>query len=200
MVLSKLTLNLRSGLARRDLSDAYEMHSTLMRLVDAGASKPLWRLERRRYEAPPEILIQTESEPEWGVLKDVDEEYYLDASSRRNQLLEQIKDGDVLNFRVRANPTVKREGKRHGLVKLEHQIEWMERQLVRHGGHPLHILPSESRRETMKRRKGGRPIIIHGVTFDGTFVVEDVKGVRSLVTSGVGHGRALGFGLVTLAR
>lgn len=200
MVLSKVVLNLSSRYARRDLADPWEMHRTLMRLVDNGASKPLWRLERRRIEAPPELFLQTESEPEWSALKELDDSYFVHASSRPNRLLENIRTGDVLNFRVRANPTVKREGKRHGLVRYEEQVEWMERQLAKHGCKPLQVLPNESRREVMKRRKGSRPIVLVGVTFDGAIGVEEAAGVRRLVEAGVGHGRALGFGLVTLAR
>lgn len=200
MVLSKVVLNLESPFARRDLADAYELHATLMRLVDAGASKPLWRLERKRDVAPPEVLLQTDETPDWSALKDVDEAYFAHASSRPNRLVENLRTGDVLNFRVRANPTVKRDGKRHGLVRYEEQVEWMERQLRKHCAAPLRVQPNETRREVMKRRKGGKPIVLVGVTFDGILQVEDADGVRALVADGVGHGRALGFGLVTLAR
>src|SRR5690606_37796715 len=68
VVLSRLVMNLGSSAARRDLANAYEMHSTLMRLVDAGAGRPLWRLELGRDGRPPELLIQTDVEPDFGAL------------------------------------------------------------------------------------------------------------------------------------
>lgn len=200
MVLSRIVLNLDVPAARRDLADAYELHSTLMRLVDGGATKPLWRLERWRNSRPAEVLVQTDDEPNWNVLKAVDEAYASEVESKRNRLFENLRSGDRLRFRVRANPTVKREKRRHGLVRFEEQVAWMERQLAKSGATPLEIVPNESRREVHKRRRGGKPITLVGVTFDGVISVEDAERVRELVRTGVGHARALGFGLVTLAR
>lgn len=200
MVLSRVVLNLESSAARRDLADAYEMHSTLMRLVDAGASKPLWRLELGRDGQVPEVLIQTEEKPDLNILLSVDERYFLRADSRPNRLLANVTIGDRLRFRVRANPTVTRERKRHGLVRQEDQIAWMERQLQRHGARPLGIQANGSQREASKRVRGKAPITLVGVTFEGALEIEDLEGTRGMVIKGVGHGRALGFGLVTLAR
>jgi CRISPR system Cascade subunit CasE len=195
-----LVLNLGSAAARRDLADAYEMHSTLMRLVDAGASKPLWRLGFERDGGSPVLLVQTEAEPDFDAFSQVDESYLLHAESKRNRLIENLTVGDRLRFRVRANPTVTREGKRHGLVRHEEQIAWMERQLQRHGARPLSIHANGSQREVYKRRRGRAPITLIGVTFDGVLEIADLDGTRALVKNGVGHARALGFGLVTLAR
>lgn len=200
MVLSRLVMNLGSSAARRDLANAYEMHSTLMRLVDAGAGRPLWRLELGRDGRPPELLIQTDVEPDFGALTTLDDSYFLEADSRPNRLVANLVVGDRLRFRVRANPTVTREGKRHGLVQYEEQVAWITRQLQRHGARPLEIHVSGSQREVFRKRRGGAPITVVGVTYDGALEVEDLAGTRELVRNGIGHARALGFGLVTVAR
>lgn len=199
MVLSRITLDLESPAARRDLADAYEMHSTLMRFVDAGASKPLWRLERGRGTENAVVLVQTDRAPSPDALTD-DGGYFLDFESRPNKLIENLQAGDRVYFRVRANATVKREGKRHGLVTYEDQVSWIDRQLQERGAVSIEAIPSEARREVFRRRRGGKPITVLGVTFDGTFEVANPIALRAAVESGIGHARSFGFGLVTLAR
>lgn len=200
MVLTKLVMNLESRAARRDLANAYQMHSTLMRLVDSGAGKPLWRLERPPREGPPIVLIQTESAPPRSALREVDEEYFVSFESRENRLLANLAAGDLLRFRVRANPTVTREKKRHGLVRYEEQIGWIERQLRRNGATPKVAEVLDSRSEVFRRRRGGAPVTIVGVTYDGSLRVDDPLLLRGAVVRGIGHGRSFGFGLITLGR
>lgn len=201
MVLSRVVLNPECTRVRRDLADRYEMHSTLMRLVDAGASKPLWRLENSRIAAQPFVLIQTEDHPTLEALQENDD-YFVEqgSGSRNNILLRNLQSGDQLNFRVRANPTVTRERKRHGLVRYEDQIDWLHRQMNRGGARVLDVQTSDVLRERMARRRGGKPIVIQGVTFDGVVEVEDAVQFRETVQRGIGHARALGFGLITLAQ
>jgi CRISPR system Cascade subunit CasE len=199
MVLSKLTLDLNDVQARHDLSDPYEMHATLMRFADAGASRPLWRLETPRSEAPF-ILIQTGTEPDPTQLRARGAKYFASFESRPHRLLGDIAVGDTLRFRIRANPTVTREGKRHGLLREEQQLAWIDRVLSARGTTDIFAVVSESTRQVMRRRRGRRPIIIHGVTFDGVLLVEDPQALRTAVREGIGHAKALGFGLLTVAR
>lgn len=199
MVLSQIVLNLDHPDARRDLGDPYEMHATLMHLADSGASKPLWRVEHRRHTEAPVVLVQTEQAPDPSTLMRGERPYFLDFGSRRNVLLRNLEPGDQLNFRVRANPTVTRAGKRHGLLRTEEQLGWLERQLDRAGARLLLAQTSEARRERMGRRRGNQPIVILGVTFDGALEVHDAEALRKAVATGIGHAKALGFGLITLA-
>lgn len=200
MILTKLTLNLTSYAARRDISNPYQMHATFMRLVGGGGVHPLWRAERYRVGSAPVVLVQTDAVPDVGVFQDLDEDYLLDHESRPNRLLENIVVGDRLNFRVRANPTVTRAGKRHGLVRMDEQITWMQRQLEANGARPLAVVPSESRRETFWKRSGAKPITLVGATFDGALEITDLQAFRGMIMRGVGHGKSFGFGLVTVAR
>lgn len=200
MILSRLTLNLESRAVRRDIADPYQMHSTFMRLVDSGAPRPLWRLDRYQVGHPPIVLLQTESVPEVGAFDEYDPDYLLEHESRANRLLQNLEIGDQLQFRVRANPTITRDGKRHGLVRFEEQVGWLERQLNASGALAATIVPSEPRRDVFRKRAGGRPIVLFGVTFDGILEVTDPALLRAVVKRGVGHGRSFGLGLITLAR
>lgn len=200
MVLSRMVLDLQNANARRDLSDPYEMHVTLMRLVGEGGAKPLWRLERTRAAEQAVILIQTHDEPDPGPLGAGPEPYFRTFASKRNRLLERLQVGDRFRFRLRANATVKRNGKRHGLVNEDEQLEWLRRQLAKGGAELVGAHVGESRREVLKRRRRGRTIVVHGVTFDGALAVNDPMALHDLVATGIGHARAFGFGLITLSR
>lgn len=200
MVLTRMVLNLESGMARRDLANAYQMHSTLMRLVDSGAGKPLWRLERPPREGPPVVLIQTEAAPPRTALQEVDEKYFISFESRENRLLVNLAKGDLLRFRVRANPTVTREGKRHGLVRHDEQVNWIERQLLTNGSALKEVKVLDSGREVFRRRREGAPITLVGTTYEGALQVDDPELLRTAVSRGIGHGRSFGFGLITLGR
>jgi CRISPR system Cascade subunit CasE len=201
MVLTRIVLNLSSAAARRDLTDPYEMHSTLMRLVDAGSSKPLWRLEAGRGAQPPILLlVQTERTPDPRALSADGDPYFESFETRENRLLEAIATGSRLNFRVRANPTVTRDGKRHGLVRHEDQMEWISRQVTRAGSDLVSATPLEVRREVLGRKRRTNSIVLTGVTFDGVMDVRNPEALRETVRKGIGHARSLGFGLLTIAR
>ncbi len=199
--MSRAVLNLADAAARRDIANPYEMHSTLMRLVDAGSGRPLWRLERSKdHERPPVVLIQTESSPDASALRGASPSYLLEFCSRENRLLSRVKTGDVLNFRLRANPTVTRERKRHGLERIEDQLSWLERQVKGAGAKLIWAQTSDSGKVRFARRGSKRPIVLMGVTFDGQLEVVEPEALRAAVKAGIGPGKALGFGLMTLAR
>lgn len=201
MVLSRVTLDLEDAQARRDLADPYEMHATLMRLVDGGVDRPLWRLEPSRHPSgAPQLLVQTNGVPDPQRLRERGTAYFSDFESRPHLLLEDLRVGELLRFRLRANPTVTRDRKRHGLVREEDQLAWIERVLAERGGHEVLAVVQETGREVMRRRRGQPPIVIHGATFDGVLRVADVAKLREAIRTGIGHAKALGYGLLTVGR
>ncbi len=132
MYLSKLRLNPAHPAARRDLGDANQMHRTLTRAFAPDAARPalrlLWRVERGRGPAAGNIvLVQAESPARWATLED--QPGYLLAGTFEKQidLDHLITDGRNCRFRLRANPAVKREGKRRGLHDEGEQLAWLRR-------------------------------------------------------------------------
>jgi CRISPR system Cascade subunit CasE len=200
MVLSKVTLDLEDTKARRDLADPYEMHATLMRLVDGGVSRPLWRLEVPREARPPYILVQTSEAPDPPQLRAGGATYFTSFEIRPHLLALDLREGELLRFRLRANPTVTRQRKRHGLVREEEQLEWICRVLSNGGATEILATVTESGRHVMRRRRAGARIVVQGATYDGVLRVSDVDRLRRMLVEGVGHAKALGFGLLTVAR
>ena len=103
-------------------------------------------------------------------------------------------------FRLLANPTVARDGKRHELVTEGEQYAWLARQVERGGFLVLGCIGGSSERIQARRGSKGGRITLHTALFDGALEVADAEAVRSSVRNGVGHGKALGLGMLSLAR
>lgn len=146
------------------------------------------------------MLVQTEVEPKSDAVLSQSADYFLRFDSKRNLLLDRVGEEAILNFRLRANPTVTRDGKRHGLERTEEQLAWLERQIARAGCELIGAQASQVIKLRIARRQQTKPIVILGVTFDGQLRVLDGHVLRGSVINGIGPGKALGLGLLTLAR
>ncbi len=127
--------------------------------------------------------------------------------------LDSLKVGQRFRFRLRANPCVTRNGKRLGLLRLEEQEAWINRKGKRHG-FSLPQLASfdfsdqSSERvdvrisqEQMLRGKqhSGNGIRIFSVLYDGILMVTEPNTFRDALSNGIGHGKAMGLGLLSVA-
>jgi CRISPR system Cascade subunit CasE len=228
MFLSKLTLNVRDRLARRDLARPYEMHRTLMN------SYPYPRVENRcdllfRVEpsraGPPVVLVQTRDDPgEWPGIG----EGYLLRQADSKPLDLPVTLGQRLRFRLRANPTKRvaaknqrlgavMAGKRVGLTTEAEQLRWLLRKGERGGfeipggwvdathpetNEPIQLPNFRVDVVSEGRGTGGKPDCdgtFVAVRFDGVLVVTDPTLFRETVANGVGSGKAFGFGLLSVA-
>ncbi|MGC8876998.1 type I-E CRISPR-associated protein Cas6/Cse3/CasE [Thermus sp.] len=219
MWVSKLVLNPASRAARRDLANPYEMHRTLSKAVSEalgeGRERLLWRLEPARGLEPPVVLVQTLTEPDWGVL----EEGYAEVFPPK-PFEPALRPGQRLRFRLRANPAKRlaATGKRVALKTPLEKIAWLERRLMEGGfrllegeeGPLVRILqdtflevrrrkgvasPSGEHREEGERRL----VQVQAVLFEGRLEVVDPKKARATLERGIGPGKALGLGLLSLA-
>ena len=204
MYLTKLTLDSRHPGARRDLADAYEMHRTLARAFVPDDSTPpirfLWRLEPPRSGAVPcEVLVQSGTPGRWSAIEAF-EGYASKVEPNKSVDLETfVRRGAGYRFRLVANPTVTREGKRLGLLRDDEQLAWLSRQAARHGFVVAQAVRMGSARLTA-RIVGGHPTMtLQSVRFEGLLTVEDAGSVSETLVGGIGHGKAFGLGLLSLA-
>jgi CRISPR system Cascade subunit CasE len=198
--LSKLVLDPRHPMARRDLANPYELHATLsVALDDPQAARPLWRLEQRR---PPVALVQTITRPDFSRVTSRDgyTGYFLAPPESKAFLLpERLAEGQVLRFRLEANPTVTRAGKRHGLRRAENQLAWLDRQAAAAGVDVLGATVSRVERRSFQKHGGQGRIVLLAVCFDGYLRVRNPEHLRGALARGVGHGKAMGLGLLSVA-
>jgi CRISPR system Cascade subunit CasE len=206
MYLTQLRLDPRNAPARRDLADPYDMHRTLVRAFApderTAPSRFLWRLEPGASWQRATVLVQSASPGDWSFLKSVSG-YLLD--DRNEALAVKTFDpaawaqaGASLRFRLAANPTVTRQGKRLGLVGEEAQVEWLHRQGERLGFDLQAALVTGS--EVLRGRKGSMQVSLLRVQYDGMLQVRDADLLCAAIASGIGHGKAFGCGMLSLAR
>ncbi len=222
MFLHRLHLNFRNREARRDLADPYELHSTLCRAFSGPdeACPPnafLWRLEPEADpEGHPRILVQSHDLPKWDRIvvpgwfaRDPDPS--VDMVDRL--ALEKLQAGRRFRFRLRANPCVNRQGKRLGLLRQEAQEAWILRKGREQHGFDLPTLAGFDLDETSPqwldvrvsqeqmlrgRQRSGHEIRIFSVLYDGLLTVTDPVRFRGALQGGIGHGKALGLGLLSV--
>lgn len=201
MFLSKLILNPTSREARRDLANPYDLHRTLARAFapdeQTAPERFLWRLEPTANWQQPQLLVQSQTAGNWGPLRDLP--YYLQGEVQEKcvepeQWLEPAR---TYRFRLQANPTVTRDGKRRGLCKEEEQLAWLARQGERHGFILAQAMVSSSGMQ--QGRKGDNRLSILAATFDGYLQVNDTNALLAGMQGGIGPAKSLGCGLLSLA-
>jgi CRISPR system Cascade subunit CasE len=127
--------------------------------------------------------------------------------------LASLKIGHRFRFRLRANPCVTRNGKRLGLLRLEEQEAWVDRKGKQHGFSlnqmasfdlseppPKRIDVRVSHEQMLGgRQRSGNLIRVFSVLYDGILTVTEPTRFRSALEAGIGHGKAMGLGLLSVA-
>lgn len=204
MFLTRLRLDAQSGLARRDLANPYDMHRTFMRVFsregEPVAERVLWRIEPGGAWSRPVVLVQSAAAADWSELA-ASGGYLAQREPFETKLFEVsglVEAQAVRRFRLVANPIVSRGGKRHGLVGEESQCDWLCRQGGGAGFDLEAALVTGS--DTVHCRKGAHRITLLQVCFEGVLRVRDSVALARAVETGIGHGKAFGCGLLSLAR
>ena len=204
MELARITLNPADRQARRDLADPYEMHSTLARAFTPSPEVPpapfLWRLESSCSAGVAQLLVQSATGGHWEALRREIPAWALRVDLRTWEPAAVLQPGMRLRFRLRANPTVTRDGKRRALLKEAEQRQWLERQFAKSGLQATGFEVLEGVRLNARRRKdGGALLTVNAVLYEGSAEVQDVASAVAAVAQGLGHARMLGLGLLSLA-
>ena len=116
MYLSRLWPNLRHYYTRRQMGLPYELHRTLARAFPekehGGMGRVLFRVEQMKDRAQT-VLVLSELQPDWRPERFVHQGVVIwEAETKSGQYDPTFSKGDICAFRLLANPTVKREGKR----------------------------------------------------------------------------------------
>ncbi len=206
MYLSRLMLNPRSRRVRSEVASLYELHRTVMRAFpEVNSQRVLFRLDERRDTGALELLVQSEERPDYGWLLEPRARDYLarphDPSRDIKPFLPQLSAGQVLAFRLRANPAFKRGGVRLGLLREEEQRTWLERKGRTGGFAPLsvRIVREGIRTSTVRRGPTTQRLSHLSVRYDGTLAVLDAARLLDTLRSGIGPAKGFGFGLLSLA-
>jgi len=209
MYLSQLTLNPWARAVIDDLNNPYQLHRSVMSAFPAQLAadeRVLFRLDLQKDPPQARLLVQSRGCPDWSGLAARD---YLLSPAQIKVFEPQFQAGDVFIFRLSANPTKRlgkssaQPGSRVGLLHEEEQQRWLERKGAMGGG--FHLLDVRMEKivqpDGIKSVEGKRTFIRqHGVRFDGRLAVDDAQQFAQTLADGIGSGKGLGFGLLSLKR
>ena len=221
MFLHRIHIDPHCREARRDLSDPYQLHSTLCRAFSTPDKKCpesefLWRLEPETDSAGyPRILVQSRIMPNWsnisvkGWLAQADPAINL----KERLKLDSLNVGQRFRFRLQANPCVTKNGKRLGLLQLAEQEAWINRQGTQHGFSLPQLTPFDlseppqqrvdvqitQARMLRGRKHSGNDVRLFSVLYDGRLTVNEPKKFCHALQTGIGHGKVMGLGLLSVA-
>jgi CRISPR system Cascade subunit CasE len=197
--LSQLLLDPSCPQVQAELRDPYQMHRTLSKGFGDGpafaAARCLFRVDEARDTAGLRLLIQSLAEPDWQRLT---ARRYLLGAPQVRQFEPAFEPGQRLAFRLRANPTVKHDGKRLALYREEEHLAWLQRKAQAAG----FVVSSAVARLPQKlgfRTTQGLDTCLFGVTFDGRLRVSDPHKLVDVLARGIGSAKAFGFGLLSVA-
>jgi CRISPR system Cascade subunit CasE len=205
MYLSKLVLNERERKVRFDLSNAHDLHRTIMQAFpDEQRHNPRadWNILFRQEPDTNIVLVQSTAEeaPDWSKLPT---KYLIDSDIKPFQLQAgQLQPNQIFQFRLKANPSKrnKETGKIMGLFYQPDQMAWIERQAERHGFlvQGVDIIPTPN--IFGRKVKENPPIKIFTALYQGILKVKDPVLFLETIRQGVGRGRSYGCGLLSIAK
>lgn len=199
MYLSQLILNLRSRAARFDLSDRFELHRTLLRAFPESLPEDeriLFRVEDMQKTPVVPVMVQSREQPDWARVERLNSGDYLCRPPQVRPIAPSALSGDRMRFRLQANPSVKRDGKRHAIYAEEALREWLDRKSAAHGFEVKsdHLVVVKLGRRFGKKRQQ----TWHAVQYEGTLTVIDDAAFVDTLMRGIGSGKAFGFGLLSI--
>ena len=206
MYLSRLVLNPRSRQVQRENVNVYQLHRTVMRAFPEelpAEERVLFRLETAPRTGVPTLLVQSISQPDWEWLAELPQQgYLLPLADEPNPWVKPFEPaftaGQRLVFRLRANPTVKRVGKRHGLYREDQQLDWLQRQ-ARQGGFTVEAARTQDRGYVEGYTRQQHKLRLLTVQFDGVLRVDNPDQFQQTLRAGIGPGKGLGLGMLSVA-
>jgi CRISPR system Cascade subunit CasE len=186
----------------------------------------LYRVDVDRKRNRLSLLVQSRIAPDWSrlpdeyLLEDVDE---LNPSCKTvHELFKTLQEGMRLRFRLRANPTrrlneepkdkesnTKKRGRRVDIRGEKEQSEWLKRKeqdcgfrltALRLNSNVANVNVGPEQNVKGKKCNSDAKMIFGSVLFDGELIITDAKQFQSALISGIGSGKAYGFGLLSIAR
>ncbi|MBW8484438.1 type I-E CRISPR-associated protein Cas6/Cse3/CasE [Actinomadura parmotrematis] len=206
LFLTQIVPDLRHSGVHGDLRDVGKLHRRIMKLFPADLGDQarlqaavLFRIEETR--SGTGILVQSNLKPDLERLPDT---YGTARSKTLSPLLESLRNGATVNYRITANATSKlgkntTAGRPKQIVPLTgpDADDWWRRQ-AEAAGLVLHSLTSTPLDSATGNRQGGRMTHVR-TRFDGTATITDHQALLTRIRSGIGRGKAFGCGLLTVA-
>lgn len=200
MILSILTLDVRSPSVRQALRNCQDMHRNLLGAFDQDRSGVdlLYFLDKRIDTI--HLYTLSAEQPDWSMI--AANGYTCLGMKDVSALKDVCREGKRIRFNLFACPSkkVKTErgnSKRVFLRDEEQRTAWMHRQAKKYGFSVLAL--REMGVQQVTGRKGKDQIAYTGVRFTGVLCIEDADLFWQSYTEGFGPGKAYGLGLMLIS-
>ena len=204
MFLSRIEMDLSRISTKRALASPQIIHAAVQTCFPEEAGRILWRLDN--FEGKMFLLTISPTKPDFagfaqqfGGTGEV-KEY--------TPLLEQIKNGQRLSFRFRANPTYTKSagkgnrGKIYAHVTISQKRTWLMEKSAKWGfslaENDFDVVETDNLRFY---KDGNKKAVELGVaTFEGHLSITDVQLFKKALIEGIGRAKAYGCGMITVAK
>jgi CRISPR system Cascade subunit CasE len=196
LYLARLRLN-ASRVAALWITNPYRVHQRLL-MACGGDPRMLFRIEAG--EEPVTILIQSHQPGNWAqAFADFP---VLSRPVEQKEFTLRLLTGESYRFRLLANPTVKRNGRRLGLMTENEQLGWLARKLTQAGAElkGCRAWPWKLQHSERNPAKDANMQTHLAVLFEGLLTVGETSALCAAVKNGFGSAKGYGFGLLSLAR
>lgn len=222
MYISRLKLNPSTRKTREILINPYMLHQAVYRAFpdkpDGGPGRVLYRVDENKLDGAISLIVQSEKVPDWTKAEYLGE--CLLEKARCKPFAPPIMGGQRLYFRLRANPSVKKqaEGKKNGyrlgLLREEDQLRWLHKKAEESG---FSLVACRAMPEGIVRDEIGKkaeassisgvsddlqiPVRLrhYAVRFEGVLKVINPDLFAATLRNGIGSAKGFGFGLLSIA-
>ncbi|MFC6180754.1 type I-E CRISPR-associated protein Cas6/Cse3/CasE [Lactiplantibacillus daowaiensis] len=219
MYLSRAEIDVKNRYKTKDLTHLGAYHNWVEQsfpdeIAAEKRTRHLWRIDVLAGKQYLVVLSEVEPDPKklamYAVPGTVITKSY-------DKFLNQIKTGQLMRFRLTANPTrtVTQPGKKQGRVvphiTMTQQCQWLIDRAEKSGFNLVDQVDVANPEQTatpafsvvnrdwpMLHRKVGRGVRLSRVTFEGLLRVSDVATFKQTLTQGIGREKAFGMGLMTV--
>ena len=204
--MTKITLDMKKPDTRKGLANPHIFHAVIENACGRTDSRKLWRLEQGEYGG--HILLLSDTVPDKELVSKIAAEDAIQTAEYR--ILDRIECGETYRFRLTAAPMVSklyRKDEKRGFKRLcstqEEQCEWIEKRQDSMGVRLLSYTVSKAKRTMVSKELSDGRInkdTYIAVQYDGAFRVTDAEVLKKVLIDGVGHKKAFGEGMLTIAR
>lgn len=165
------------------LSSFYKTHQFVLNAFgNRIQAKAMFRVEKDH------ILVLSQEKPDWS---------FCARNAKVKEYNPSFKAGQILNFRLKANPVIEQNGKRKAICEENNLVQWMMSKGTKNGFEIQEMSVSEPIVE--KAKKKGKDIICNSVKFDGMLKVIECEAFENAIKNGIGKAKSFGFGLLSVA-
>lgn len=208
MFLSRVKIDVNNRRKTRGLDHLGAYHNwveeSFPNEVNSGErSRKLWRIDQ--VGGDPYLLVLSKGKPD---VKKLEKYGVTDSAQTKDYhvLLNQLRAGDRLRFRVVLNPvTSLSQGKASGrrgrvipLVTADQQLDFLKQRAGKHGfSLDDAVMVTEKGFEILKR-SNQKPLKICKAAYGGFLTIENLELFKAVLVNGLGKKKAYGFGLLTV--